>query len=224
MPKKMVKSKKVHKAKAHPKRRAPVKRVARTRLGVVQGRAGQVSFTSSAHRHIASKEVKMAKAVSAVNIISQSAGHNLEIQSGTQNQIAFPQCSSALMADVLNKVESSSVQDGVCRAVITGVKLEYILTNSTNMPVEMDVYDIAVKRDLVTPNLSFFNQATGFTYTAVNSPDAYWQTGLNAQQGFDPVFEHPPPASGHGVHALLRSDQLRHCGSVHHGQPFVCGL
>lgn len=176
-------------AKKSAPRRAPrrARRAPRTLLKSVQGRAGQVTLTSSSHKHIASAEVRRAKAMSTVNIISGSQGFSLEIQSGTQNQIAFPQCSSALMADVLNKVEASSVQDGVCRAVITGVKVEYILTNSTNMPVEMDIYDIVCKRDLVAPNLSFFNQATGYTYTATNSPDAYWQTGLNAQQGFDPA-------------------------------------
>jgi len=130
----------------------------------------------------------MAKAVSPVNIISGSAGLTLEVQSGTQNTLAYAQLDVAGLRTILNQVNTQSAPGlGLQRAVIKGVVTEFIVTNSTNMPIELDIYSIVCKRDLVQPTLSFVEAATGYTYTAVNSPDAYWATGLNAQQGFDPA-------------------------------------
>lgn len=189
MPKKFMPKKPAHtKAKAQPKRRAAPRRPARAARplnAVVQGRAGQVSFSSAKHRTIPSKESKAAKAVTPAAIVSGSTGTQIGVISGTQSSVTYNHLGYTNMRGVLNQVIASSpAGGGVCRAIVTRLYEEMLFTNSTNYPVEMDLYDIVCKRDI--PATIAFNAGTHTGYSAYGSPESYWATGLNAQQNLDP--------------------------------------
>jgi len=97
----------------------------------------------------------------------------------------------------MNQVKAASgtsgANAGVCRAVIRGVTEEFLYNNSTNASIEMDIYDIVLKRSL-PPSLSF--NANIYTYTVTGDPAQYISKGLLAQQGSDPATPpNPEPAT-----------------------------
>lgn len=161
------------------------KQATRTHNTLIQGRAGQVSFTKSSHKHYASADVKQAKQIGAPSLISRSTYNSMAVKSGTQNTLVSQNFTYQDMSELLNTVITGAfvAGQGPARAVVKGLVEEYILTNATNAGVEVDIYDIVCKRDIPF-NLTF--NANSYIYGAVPSPDAYWATGLNAQQNLNP--------------------------------------
>lgn len=197
MPMKKKTTKKSAPAPARKQRKAPAKRraVAPRRRAVasnaivstIQGRAGQVSFTKSSHKHYASADVKLAKQIGAPSLISKSLYTSLGVLSGSQNAVSFANFSYQDAQQLLDSVTAGTfvAGQGPQRAVVKGCVEEYIMTNATNASCEVDIYDIVCKRDIPNPTISF--NCNSYIYGASPFPEFYWATGMNAQQNIDPT-------------------------------------
>jgi len=55
------------------------------------------------------------------------------------------------------------------------------MTNNSNVPIEVDIYDLTIKKDILT-SLTF--NANSQAYTVLPYPEQYWAEGSNAQAGY----------------------------------------
>lgn len=161
-------------------RKAPVKSI--------QGRSGQVTFSSAYHKHTASAAMRGHKLMVPPQIYSLSSSGSISAGPGVQSYFNRTNLSQQTLRAIMNQVKAASgtggANAGICRAVIRGVTEEFLYSNSTNASMELDLYDIILKRDL--PATLSFN-ANIYTYTATPDPANYIAVGLLAQQGADPA-------------------------------------
>lgn len=85
--------------------------------------------------------------------------------------------------------------EGTSRLVIKSFHKEYSITNNTNATLELDIYDIILKKDLPNSNQCLSN---GQTYTLSPNPEDYWAEGTLASEGQVSGFS-PPPSELLGV-------------------------
>lgn len=186
--------------KAAPKRRAPARKAPSTGPSLVLGRAGQVSYTHSRHTHRASPQVRAMKLVAAPSLYSDSYGIRSPGVSGQQTSTSIANLNRNVLLAVQQRASTAAgngsgttVNAGLSRSVILGVVEEYLFTNSTNAPVELDLYDIVLKRDLPVNNII---STANYGYSVTAAPENYWDIGLLIQGGLDPSTVLPPrPAS-----------------------------
>jgi len=189
MKKRVNKKKAPAKAKAYRKRRAPAKRrVARVpRMPTtIQGRSGQVTCSSALHTHRASAMIRGHKMLTPDSIYSFSSGFTQNNLSGSQTYWDQTHMSQATLRSIMTLIQNQQyvpagvLPFGPVRGVIRGATEEYLLNNATTQSIEIDLYDIALKRDITA---SFNFVANGLSYTVSPFPSDYVNIGLLAQQG-----------------------------------------
>ena len=94
---------------------------------------------------------------------------------GTQSAKSFAQFDTMQLRQVLAQVGPVTPY----RMVVEGLTMEFTMTNFTNTPVEIDIYDIACLRDAYQ-NFGFINNGTSYTPQPI--PEQYWSAGLDAQR------------------------------------------
>jgi len=181
----MVKKRAPAKKRVAAKRRAPAKRsVAGRQMSVIQGRAGQVTYSAASHYHKRNHQSALIKDLSAPSMFSGSNGASFNVVAGTQNSVSFANIGVAQLSALLQFAATSSVGTslntrGAARSVILGATNEYLLNNSTETSATVDIYDITLKRDLQTQWEAIIN---GQSYISAANPESYWDNGLLIQQ------------------------------------------
>ena len=177
-------------AKKVMKKRAPAKRSVRSRRPMRPRRAvrsgaiaqrikhlgGQLSFSGAKHFHRADAQVRALERVGTVNNVVNQFAYTLTSPSGLQVNYAFSMFDGAQLRQLLQFVPSSQPK----RCVVEGLTNEYTFQNFTNSPLELEIYDIALKRDVYTGY--DFTTAVD-TYIPATNPQSYWNQGMNSQSG-----------------------------------------
>ena len=167
-----------------PARRRPAVRKSAGFSKVIQGRAGQVTFSSASHYQKRNHQSALIKDLSAPSMFSGSNGATFNCLAGTQSSVSFANIGVAQMSALLQFAATSSVGTslqtrGAARSVILGATNEYLVCNSTETSATVDIYDITLKRDLQTQWEALVN---GQTYVSAANPESYWDNGLLIQQ------------------------------------------
>lgn len=171
-------------------KRRPVVRRAPRRVGVpktIQGRSGQVTFSSALHKHRASAAIRGHKMLTPDSIYSFSNGFTQNNLSGSQTYWNGTHMSQNTLRTIMTLIQNQQFPGltgvnpfGPVRGVIRGCVEEYLINNATTQSIEMDLYDLVLKRDLMS---SFSFNANGQSYSVSPTPDDYINVGLLAQQG-----------------------------------------
>lgn len=174
--------------KSAPRRRTTVRRAPR-RLAVprtIQGRSGQVTCSSAVHRHRASTMIRAHKLLTPDSIYSFSSGFTQNNLSGSQTYWDQTHMSQATLRSIMTLIQNQQyVPSGVLpfgpvRGVIRGAVEEYLINNATTQSIEIDLYDIGLKKDITA---AFQFVANGLSYSVSPTPSDYINIGLLAQQG-----------------------------------------
>lgn len=142
----------------------------------VRNVAGQLSFSSAGHYHRAVKLISSMKQLGTMNNIVNQSSIILTSASGLQNQYSYAMFDTTQLRQLLSNL-TTLVPTRLCVNALTN---EYSITNFTNSPIEVDIYDIAVKRDVYV-GYDFITSTD--TYIPATNPGSYWNQGLNAQRG-----------------------------------------
>ena len=140
----------------------------------VRNVAGQLSFSSASHYHRAEKMVAGMKQIGAVNNIVNQISNIVTAPAGLQAQYNYGMFDTVALRQMLGSLSGAAPT----RLCVQGLTNEYTITNFTNSPLEVDIYDIALKRDIYVGY--DFITATD-TYIPATFPSSYWNQGLNAQ-------------------------------------------
>ena len=151
--------------------------------------AGQLSFSSASHIHKADLQVRTMERVGSVNNIVNQTAVKLQSLSGKQFQGSFAMFDCAQLRQIN---QYALAQTRPTRCVIQGLNNEYTFTNFANAPLELDIYDIALKRDIYT---DYAFDTTNGTYTPLPYPESYFGNGLAAQNGLT-VYSQPAQIVG----------------------------
>ena len=145
--------------------------------------AGQLSFSSASHVHKADLQVRTMERVGAVNNIVNQIATKVQSLSGKQAQGSF----AMFNCDQLRQINQYALaQVRPTRCVIQGLNNEYTFTNFANAPLELDIYDIALKRDIY---VDYAFDTTAGTYTPLPYPESYFGNGLAAQNALTPYSQ-----------------------------------
>ena len=142
----------------------------------VKNVSGQLSFSSCVHTHRADSLVRKANQLGAINQIVNQSSVIGTAAAGFQASLSYEFFGTAQLRQLLGSVASNSPK----RVVAKGLNNELTFTNFTNAPVEIDIYDLVLKRDMYND----YNFTTPIdTYIVPPYPESYWGEGLNAQAG-----------------------------------------
>lgn len=138
----------------------------------------ELSFSAAKHYHKPDLQVRAMERVGAVNNIVNQTQYTLTAPEGLQVNYAFGMFDTEQMREILNY--SGTVSAIPKRMVVEGLTNEYTISNFTNAPVEVDIYDIVCKRDIYR---SYDFTTSADTYIPAPNPQSYWNQGLNSQSG-----------------------------------------
>ena len=142
----------------------------------VKNVTGQLSFSSCSHSHRADSQVRKSNQLGAINQIVNQSSVIGTTAAGFQATLSYEFFGTAQLRQLLGSVSSNSPK----RVVAKGLNNELTFTNFTNAPVEIDIYDLVLKRDMYND----YNFTTPIdTYIVPPYPESYWGEGLNAQAG-----------------------------------------
>lgn len=131
-------------------------------------------------------QVKAMTAVSAPSFYVNNTAQTITVPGGQQ---------AAEVADLLNNIDITYLYGqmppsgtiaagyGARRLVIDSIMVESTLTNVASAPVEMELFDISLKKDL--PNTWTYEVGSS-AYDFTPAPNDYWYQGLCVAQGITP--------------------------------------
>lgn len=164
-----------YKKRAGGARRAPRRAALSTR---VKQSGAELSFSGAKHYHKADLQVRNLERMGAVNNIVNQLQYTLTAVEGTQVNYAFGMFDTDQLRQIMNYSGTSGALPK--RMVVEGLTNEYTISNFTNAPVEVDIYDIVLKRDVYR---SYDFTTSADTYLPAPNPQSYWNQGLNSQAG-----------------------------------------
>jgi len=163
-----------------PRNRKAKRRGGRARVQRIAHRMGQVSMSSQSLVHRKTRQVAAMARVGAPNYWTDTYSGIVATAAAFQSYGSFANINQTLAKALLGLVPGGTVGTPK-RMVIENAGFEYTMTNNSNVPIEVDIYDLTIKRDILT-SLTF--NANSQAYTVLPYPEQYWAEGSNAQAGY----------------------------------------
>lgn len=164
---------------------------------ILRGTTGIITQSNFAAHHPASKKVATMELVVPNKVITSNYPLQLGVFAGFQNALVNATLNWAQLG-ALNSLlppATSSTNEGPKQLVVKSVEKVYTMTNNTNATMELDIYDIVLKKDVPKSQLVLSN---GIYYTLLGDPWTYWKQGTLATEGQASTFT-PTPAELLGV-------------------------
>lgn len=152
---------------------------------------GAISDSYCTIKHRANRQIKAMEQVGAPNIYLTDTSADLRVFSGTQAAVSFAALNNTIVKTLLNNVTGTPISGLPRRMALQNAEYHYTLANNTNVPIEVDIYDIVPKRDILS---SFVFTANLLSYPVTPYPEKYWDEGTNAQNSNAPGT-YPSPAN-----------------------------
>jgi len=178
--------------RSRPLRRARVAPTAITRI-----RGGGVTSASTfmpTSVRTSPSVVRGIKMIGSPNIYMNQNSFNLSTAPGLQAAWSAAHMAVPLLQVVRNDITdiTASPAGGLpIRYVVESYQSLLTMTNSSNTPIEVDIYDLTLKRDL--SQTGTYTTSLG-TYQLTPAPDALWSTGVRLGAGQQP-FPNPTEVS-----------------------------
>lgn len=169
-----------------PRRSAPrrsASRVAATRVTGGGVTAGSV-FMPTAKTHANPTVARYIKMSGSPNIYSDQESAVLASKPNEQSSHSWSHLNVSRLKAIRNLI---TVTDRPVRYVVSEYQSIFTITNGTTAPMELDVYDITLKRDTLQ---SQYTTSLG-TYALGPYPDLYWKIGSQIQSNIAPAGSQP---------------------------------
>jgi len=150
---------------------------------ILQGTSGLITQSKFNLRKPANKRVALMEQIVPTKVFTTNYPLQHGVSAGFQNALV----DRSLGWDELGQINSllpatfSATNEGPKRCVIKGYDKVYTITNNTNATVELDIYDIVLRKD-VPKNQSVLSNGLYYNLNGA-SPWTYWQQGTLASEG-----------------------------------------
>ena len=172
----LVANRKARVAKGGPRRKPIARSNGSGRVALGPGGAGALSASFVTHIQPPDALARGHKKLGAMNnYVAQVFNGPLLATTGKQNQASYAHFSCAGLRQLINQLGAQRPN----RILVDSLQEEYTMTNFTNVPIEVDIYDLVCKRDMYLNQGFTANNATDYVSQAY--PEQYWDSGLNAQ-------------------------------------------
>jgi len=163
-------------------RRRPVRKMGSRRVvGLSNGVASSSSVMLPTQRKLL--HAKVARQIAVVGASNQyiiNTAGQLNALLNTQAFTTYGHISNFLMNQIRSQITTLNTP---VRYVLESYQSVFTFTNTTNAPIEVDIYDICCKRQVLGE--SAYTTSLG-TYPLNGFPDSYWVTGSLVQQDLPP--------------------------------------
>lgn len=164
---------------------------------ILRGATGMITQSEFSLHNSPSKKVAAMEMVVPTKVLTSNSAYAFSCDAGFQNYVS----SIALGTPTLQALTqllpdlSGNQQSGTKRLVVKSHELDFVMTNNTNATLELEIYDIVLRKDLPGTN---YTTSNGLVYNLPPSPDGYWAQGTLASEGRATTFT-PPPSQLLGV-------------------------
>jgi len=146
--------------------------------------AGEVSSHTFNLEKPLTKQVAALDRVGAPNVYTRQIADETIGLPGQQSCISINYASSQDLYAM--GVQNTNSANGPNRYVLESVQSETVMTNQSTAPLELEIWDLVLKKDLYALNSQAW-KLTGATtvtpYPVSGSPESFWREGLNAAYG-----------------------------------------
>jgi len=172
------------------RKRAPARRsrplrsagVLRVKGGGVTSSAITVPVTVKGNSY---KQAKVMKMIGSPNVLTVQDSYYSVAAQNKQDNSNWVHMDVKTLQQIRSYIQPLTVASNSLptRYILETYSSEFLMTNVCNAPIEVDIWDLCVKRDLA-PSSTY---TTGLgTYNLTGDPDSYWTTGSLIAQGIAP--------------------------------------
>lgn len=171
--------------KKKPSKKAPAKRRSRKGQGsatrvIGGGTTNGTVLMPTSKTHANPRVARYIKMSGAPNVYVDQESAVLASKANEQSSSSWSHLNVARLKTIRNLIANT---DRPVRYVVSDYQSIFTITNGTTAPMELDIYDITLKRDTL---LTQYTTGLG-TYTLGNFPDNYWQVGSQVQANIAPA-------------------------------------
>jgi len=125
--------------------------------------------------HKATAEIKALERVGSPNTFLSNYGVMINASPGVQNSYSFAHLSQLQLQRIRNQIPPAS-SSAPSRFILETYQSELVMTNTSTATVEIELYDITLKRDLAHES-TYTTTGVGYTYPLSAQPGSYWAVG-----------------------------------------------
>lgn len=163
------------------------RKMASNRPQRVQATGGQITSSVSTLSHRPSKQVIALKRIGAPNHFTTNTSDFHECAAGFQGQWGYKWLDNSSLVNLRGTI--GAVGTGSYRFCVESFTVECLLTNTTNAPLELEIWDLVLKKDIQA--VMTYTQPTLGSYTLLDTPDQYWKQGSLIDAGLAPATSPP---------------------------------
>lgn len=157
--------------------------------GVLRVKGGGVTSSAltlpTTARSSGSKQAKVMKMIGSPNVLTLQESYYGIANQGSQDNSSWAHIPVTTLQVIRSQIQPLTVASNSLptRYILESYSSEFLMTNSCSAPIEVDMWDVCVKKDLAAS--STYTTGLG-VYNLTGDPDSYWSTGALIAQGIAP--------------------------------------